>query len=216
MKNSKAYIYVRTHESYDKYDAYKLGRTQNVPERDDTYSTSEIKRGQMISVFEVSLCQVNNIERKLQEEFCNMNVRINAGIEFYRKEIIEYIEPYFQKNGIKYRTLEKKEIDALLRIYRIQKIRKKFEEINKQMIQNIERKYAEEQQSEQQSEFIPIPYQEPIIHKIVSYLTINSKGITQLPCGTGKTFISLWSSKLLNSNTIIVGSMEKNCNQNVY
>ena len=205
MKNSKAYIYVRTHESYDKYDAYKLGRTQNVPERDDTYSTSEIKRGQMISVFEVSLCQVNNIERKLQEEFCNMNVRINAGIEFYRKEIIEYIEPYFQKNGIKYRTLEKKEIDALLRIYRIQKIRKKFEEINKQMIQNIERKYAEEQQSEQQSEFIPIPYQEPIIHKIVSYLTINSKGITQLPCGTGKTFISLWSSKLLNSNTIIIG-----------
>ena len=147
MKNSKAYIYVRTHESYDKYDAYKLGRTQNVPERDDTYSTSEIKRGQMISVFEVSLCQVNNIERKLQEEFCNMNVRINAGIEFYRKEIIECIEPYFQKNGIKYRTLEKKEIDALLRIYRIQKIRKKFEEINKQMIQNIERKYAEEANS---------------------------------------------------------------------
>ena len=68
MKYSKAYIYVRTHESYDKYDAYKLGRTQNVPERDDTYSTSEIKRGQMISVFEVSLCQVNNIERKIYIE----------------------------------------------------------------------------------------------------------------------------------------------------
>lgn len=204
MKNSKAYIYVRTHESYDKYDAYKLGRTQNVPERDDTYSTSEIKRGQMISVFEVSLCQVNNIERKLQEEFCNMNVRINAGKEFYKKEMVALIEPYFQKNGIKSRTLEKKEIDGLLRMYRIQKIRQEFEEIHKQLIQNIERKYAEEQHAEEQ-EFIPIPYQEPIIHKIVSYLTINSKGITQLPCGTGKTFISLWSSKLLNSNTIIIG-----------
>jgi predicted helicase len=100
--------------------------------------------------------------------------------------------------------LEKKEIDALLRMYRIQKIRQEFEEINKVMIQKIERKYAEEQPIKEQ-EFIPIPYQEPIIHKIVSYLTINSKGITQLPCGTGKTFISLWSSKLLNSNTIIIG-----------
>jgi uncharacterized protein YggL (DUF469 family) len=197
MKNSKAYIYVRTHESYDKYDSYKLGRTQNVPERDDTYSTNEIKRGQMISVFEVSLCQVNNIERKLQEEFCNMNVRINAGKEFYKKEMVALIEPYFQKNGIEYRRLEKKEIDGLLRMYRIQKIRQEFEEIHKQLIQNIERKYAEEQHAKEQ-EFIPIPYQEPIIHKIVSYLTINSKGITQLPCGTGKTIISLWSSKLLN------------------
>lgn len=205
MKNIKAYIYVRTHESYDKYDAYKLGRTQNVPERDDTYSTSEIKRGQMISVFEVSLCQVNNIERKLQEEFCNMNVRINAGIEFYKKEMVALIEPYFQKNGIEYRTLEKKEIDGLLRMYRIQKIRKKFEEIHKQLIQNIERKYAEQEDTDEEQIIIPNHHQQYVLDNIVSFYQSNHIGKIVWACGLGKALVSILIAPIINCKTVIIG-----------
>ena len=205
MKNIKAYIYMRTHESYDKYDAYKLGRTQNVPERDDTYSTSEIKRGQMISVFEVSLCQVNNIERKLQEDFCNMNVRVDAGKEFYKKEIIERIEPYFQKNGIKYRTLEKKEIDGLLRMYRIQKIRQEFEEIHKQLIQNIERKYAEQEDTEEEQIIIPNHHQQYVLDNIVSFYRLNEIGKLEWACGLGKALLSIFIVATMHFKTVIIG-----------
>jgi predicted helicase len=210
MKTKKSYIYVRSHESYDNYDAYKLGRTHNVPERDDTYSTSEIKRGQMISVFEVSLCQVKKIERELQEEFCNMNVRFNAGIEFYKKEIIELIEPYFQKNGIEYRTLDKKEIDGLLRMYRIQKIRQKFEEINKAMIQKIERKYAEqehteEEQQAEEEQIIPNHHQQYVLDSIVSFYRLNDIGKLEWACGLGKALLSIFSVATMHFKTVIIG-----------
>ena len=36
------YIYVRSNELCDIYDCYKLGRTQNIPEREANYITSEI------------------------------------------------------------------------------------------------------------------------------------------------------------------------------
>ena len=32
--NKFGYIYVRRHESYDKYNAIKLGKTINIPDRD--------------------------------------------------------------------------------------------------------------------------------------------------------------------------------------
>ena len=205
MKTKKSYIYVRSHESYDNYDVYKLGRTHNVPERDDTYSTSEIKRGQMISVFEVSLCQVKKIERELQEEFCNMNVRFNAGIEFYKKEIIELIEPYFQKNGIEYRTLDKKEIDGLLRMYIIQKIRQKFEEINKSMIQKIERKCTEEEQQAEEEQIIPNHHQQYVLDNIVSFYRLNHIGKIVWACGLGKALLSVFIVSSLNFKTVIIG-----------
>ena len=219
---TNSHIYLRRHKAYDEYDVYKLGRTDNTPERDDVYSTGEVERGEFISVYEVPSRQVKKIERDLQYEFCNMNVRFTGGREFYKKEIAVLIEPYFLKNEIKYRKLEKNEIDALLRKHRIQKIRKEYEELNNSMIQKRERKYVEqpteqpteqhteqptEQHTEQlaEEEFIPRPYQEPIIHTTTLYLTRNSKGILQLPCGIGKTLISLWTSILLNSMTIIIG-----------
>ena len=146
-----SHIYLRMHKAYDVYAVYKLGMAVNIPQRDDVYSTGEVERGEMILVFEVSSRQVKNIERDLQEEFCNMNIRFNGGIEFYKKEIALLIEPYFLKNGIKYRKMDKKEIDGLLRKHRIKKIRMKFEEeINRViMIQKKERKYAEQPTAEQ-------------------------------------------------------------------
>lgn len=39
------YIYIRNHESYYKYNAFKIGKTNNIPERDSVYATSEIKKG---------------------------------------------------------------------------------------------------------------------------------------------------------------------------
>jgi hypothetical protein len=39
------YLYVRTNELFNLYNCCKIGITQNIPERDATYVTGEIKRG---------------------------------------------------------------------------------------------------------------------------------------------------------------------------
>jgi len=54
------YIYIRCHVSYE--NACKMGKTFNIPERDNQYATSEIKRGYFELVLEVSADQVGLIE----------------------------------------------------------------------------------------------------------------------------------------------------------
>lgn len=43
MSKQFGYIYLRSHESYDKYNAYKLGKATNMIERDSVYATGEIE-----------------------------------------------------------------------------------------------------------------------------------------------------------------------------
>lgn len=47
------YIYIRNHSSYDTENVYKMGKTNNIPERDSLYATGEIKRGWFEIVFAV-------------------------------------------------------------------------------------------------------------------------------------------------------------------
>ena len=51
----------------------------------------------------------------------------------------------------------------------------------------------------------PREYQKNIIDKSNEYFKNNSKGILILPCGIGKTLISLWVGKAMGSNTIVIG-----------
>ena len=83
------YIYIRYHSSY--YNACKLGKTINIPERDSHYATNEIKRGFFEQVYQVPIKVMNIIERYLQSEFSNFNIRYDGGIEFYDRKIINLI-----------------------------------------------------------------------------------------------------------------------------
>jgi len=87
------YIYVRTHEAYELYDynACKLGKTQNITNREPNYITGEIKRGEFSYVFEVPLEQMSRAELWLRYYFKNFNVYIDGGTEFYKKSIIPLI-----------------------------------------------------------------------------------------------------------------------------
>ena len=108
------YIYIRCFQHYD--DVCKMGKTHNIPERDSQYATSETKRGYFESVFEVE--KMGSIERLLQYEFREFNVKYDAGIEFYTKRISALIEPYLIKVGIPYKKLSEDEINQLTRCKR--------------------------------------------------------------------------------------------------
>ncbi len=203
MNCSNGYIYIRTHEIYDKYDVCKLGKANNIPERDTQYATGEIKRGYFEAVFEVPIEKMGIVERLLQNEFRELNVKYDAGTEFYNKKIITLIEPYLITLGIKYKKLSKQEISDLVRCNRVRKTIKKIN------IQSLIHILKSKRTNKQIVSYIPRNDQTIIIGNSVIHFQQYDKGMLVLMCGVGKTLISLWITQELNSNTILIGVPNK-------
>jgi superfamily II DNA or RNA helicase len=203
MNSINGYFYVRNHSSYDVDDACKLGITLIIPERDSQYATGEIKRGYFDPVFEVPAEKMRIIERLLQNEFRELNIKYDAGTEFYNKKIITLIEPYLIKLGIKYRKLSKQEINDLERCYRVRKTIKKIN------IQSLIHILKSTRTNKKIVYYIQRKDQTIIIGKSVMHFQQYNKGMLVVVCGVGKTLISLWITQELNSNTILIGVPNK-------
>jgi len=203
MNQTNGYIYVRNHPSYDVDDACKMGKANNIPERDTQYATGEIKRGYFEEVFEVPIEKMGIVERLLQNEFRELNVKYDAGTEFYNKKIITLIEPYLITLGIKYKKLTKQEISDLVRCNRVKKTMKKIN------IQSLIHILKSKRTNKQIIFYIPRNDQTIIIEKSVIHFQQYDKGMLVLMCGVGKTLISLWITQELKSNTILIGVPNK-------
>ena len=203
MNQTNGYIYVRNHPSYDVDDACKMGKAINIPERDTQYATGEIKRGYFEEVFEVPIEKMGIVERLLQNKFRELNVKYDAGTEFYDKKIITLIEPYLITLGIKYKKLTKQEISDLVRYNRVKKTMKKIN------IQSLIHILKSKRTNKQIISYIPRTDQTIIIEKSVIHFQQYDKGMLVLMCGVGKTLISLWITQELNSNTILIGVPNK-------
>jgi len=199
MNSTNGYIYVRNHPSYDVDDACKMGKSGNIPDRDSEYATGEIKRGYFEVVFEVPIKKLGIVERLLQNEFSKLNVKYDAGTEFYNKKIITLIEPYLITLGIKYRKLSKQEISDLERRNRVRKTMKKLN------IQSLIHILKSKRTNKQIVSYIPRNDQTIIIENSVIHFQQYDRGMLVLMCGVGKTLISLWITQELNSNTILIG-----------
>ena len=203
MNSTNGYIYVRNHPSYDVDDACKMGKSDNIPDRDSQYAIGEIKRGYFEVVFEVPIEKLGNVERLLQNEFRKLNVKYDAGTEFYNKKIITLIEPYLITLGIKYRKLSKQEISDLERRNRVRKTMKKLN------IQSLIHILKSKRTNKQIVSYIPRNDQTIIIENSVIHFQQYDRGMLVLMCGVGKTLISLWITQELNSNTILIGVPNK-------
>jgi predicted helicase len=213
------YIYVRSNELCQLYNCYKLGRTHNIPERENNYITSEIKRGHFTHVYEIYNYNIEKCEIRLFRELNKFNIYFNAGKEYYKTDVIENIEPYFIKQNIKYKKLSTDEISELTRIARDREDSKSIDnniseddeddsvdiegEVGEYCEENLE--YFIKEYDTNAISYIPREYQLTIITKALLHFQYNDKGILALICGVGKTLISLWIAKKLASNTIIIG-----------
>jgi len=209
MNQKNGYIYVRNHPSYDVDDACKIGKAINIPERDTQYATGEIKRGYFEAVFEVPIEKMGIVERLLQNEFHELNVKYDAGTEFYNKKIIALIEPYLITLGIKYKKLTKQEISDLIRCNRIRKTIKK---INIKLLihilksKRINKPYIWNERD----------YQTKIINFCKDELLSQNKLYIELPTGGGKSYIVYKLFEYLKSEFIIIVSPRKILNsQNI-
>ena len=185
------YIYIRCHPAYDVYNACKLGKTSKIPERDSMYATGEIVRGEFKIVFEVQ-----DVEAELKRNFQNLNIKRNAGTEFFDKKIIDLIEPWLIENCHVYEIID---TATMIRNAKLKKI-------IENMIIRIHTEIIEVFDSlPPPLPLLPRKYQNEIINSSFLYFTNNNKGILALTCGVGKTLISLWVAKRLNCRKILIG-----------
>lgn len=201
MEQNNGYLYVRTHESYYKYNACKTGIAENIPDRDSTYATGEIKRGSFDIVIEIPKDKMRIIEKILQTYFNTLgfHIKFNGGKEFYKRDIINLIVPYLEKTNIQFKVLSKEEIENLVRCNRIRKI------VDKQKIKTLIQNLRIKKMCKQPIKYIPRPDQTNIVNDSIKYFQTHDKGMLILMCGVGKTLISLWITQQLYANTIVVG-----------
>ena len=197
------YIYVRSHTSYDTEGVCKMGKASNIPDRDTQYATGEVKRGCFEIVFQIPFEKTGIIERLLQKEFIEYNVRYNAGTEFYNKKIISLIEPYLVSLHVEYKKIDKESISKLLRTCRVRKLAKKIN--MRELINALNPKKT----SAEIIIYEPREDQLAIIKKSVAHFEDNEKGLLIIPCGVGKTLIALWITQKLNFRTILIGVPNK-------
>lgn len=193
------YIYVRTHEAYELYGVCKLGKTQNITNRETTYITGEFVKGDFSYVFEVPLAKMSLAEKKLSEDFKSFHVRRGfGGKEFYKKEIIPLIKEQLIKHSIEARQLTCDEIKSIVRKEYIAKIAKY---INKKSVRRLIKKLK----ALKKSPYTRRSDQTEVINLSLTHFQEYNKGLLVLICGIGKTLISLWISQDLAAHTILIG-----------
>ena len=111
------YIYIRTNKYWDIDEVCKFGETDNIPNRESIYITSEPKRGKFIHVIQINSLSpsLKSIEDELKKYFTSLGFHryIDGGSEFFTKDIAEYLFSWFETSTIQYKILTDEEIDAL-------------------------------------------------------------------------------------------------------
>jgi superfamily II DNA or RNA helicase len=200
----KGYIYLRDNAWYRSENTIKLGIASNTKDRDGTYVTGEIIRGEFIKVFEVPREKMRYVETHLHTTLKEYRDRRDGGTEFFKRDIIDMVG----KNIIDtpFRELSREECDLLERVARIRNTMRnhgKEEEI-RQMSQEDHRIVK---LSVDENIILPKDFQKEIIAKCITHYSKESKdkGMLILTCGVGKTLISLWVAQQMDSNKIAIG-----------
>jgi len=224
MDPFKGMIYMRDNPWFKEHNVIKLGVSGNLKARDSTYITGEVIRGEFICVIEIPLKQMNCIDNLLKAEFNDHhkylhNSPVNGGTEFYDRCIADLIVPYLHSLKIDYKVFSKEEIDSMERRDRFRyklknrhlenRMKQIFSSPNLKKTLNKMKKKKRSLNSQQVIVYIPRTDQILIVNNSNIHFQTHHKGILILPCGIGKTLISLWIVQLLQVKTLIVGVPNK-------
>ena len=178
MDSNNGYVYVRQHVYYNNDKICKLGKSKNIPDRDNSYATGEYKRGYFGLVIEISNNQIFDdtyVEKLLQKYYKNDHSKIDGGSEFYHNKIINDIVHFLSKTTIKFKVLTEKEINNLIHQKRIKKL--------KDLLKN----FFHNRQSKENR--LRNKLQEIYLVEIINNLNIYKKIFLKAPTGFGKTHL---------------------------
>ena len=180
MDSNNGYVYIRQHLYYEYNKICKLGKTKNIPDRDNSYATGEYKRGKFVLVIEILNNQTFDdtyVEKLLQRYFKNYNSKIDGGNEFYHNNIINEIVPFLSNTSIKFNVLSEEEINNLIHQERIR------------LLKNLLKKFFHNKLSDSKENRLRNKLQEIYLIEIINYLNIYKKVFLSAPTGFGKTHI---------------------------
>lgn len=198
------YIYLRNHESYDMYNAYKLGRTKNIPERNSTYTTGEFVRGYFVLVLELKNYSDDYVEKLLHRHFVHLRLQR----EFFHRDILNDIIPYLTSQNIICPVLDEIAISKLTRSYRISKIQSildiVFDKLKRIFINIFFKKWIKQILKTKSIEALKRDeLQDKYITKIIPKLEQDNKCFIKAPTGFGKTHIFYKIIKYYQFNKIL-------------
>ena len=205
MSIKKSYIYVRNHSSYDEYEGCKLGKTNNIPERDIQYATGEIKRGSFELVIQMESEKTSIlVEKLLQHNFncLGYHIQKDGGTEFYKRYIIDKIVPYLKKTNLNFKVLSQEEIKNLIRNARLNEILKKINKIN---FDKIIKKKIKAIKKRREIRIVPYEHQQEVLDVVVDFYNKNRIGKIIWACGLGKALLSILISKELDCKNVVIG-----------
>lgn len=202
----KGFIYLRDNNWWQKENVIKMGITTFAKDRNNTYITSEIERGEYICLIEISLDKMKILDKVLKTYFKVYNIYKGGGTEFYDRCIIDLLVPYLNDTNITFKVLTIDEINSMNRCERIRnlpniEIVKKL--INTINIKNIIKQYKSKRAKK--CNIIPSEHQQDVLNMIGDYFQTNNIGKLIWACGLGKALLSILIVKLLKYKTIAIG-----------
>ncbi len=197
MNKLKGFIYLRDNIWYQKENVIKMGISSSIIDRNNTYITGEVKRGEYIYVIEIPLEKMIIIDKCLKLYFKMYNIYKGGGTEFYDRCLINFIELYIQKLNIEYKILTKEEILMINRCEKIRNIPNVIKMFNKKRIK-------------------PNEHQQYVLEIIENFYKINNIGKIIWSCGLGKTLLSILIIKLLKFKSILFGVPNINLQKQIY
>jgi len=192
MDKNNGFIYIRQHKYYKNDKICKLGKSKNIPDRDNGYATGEYIRGRFELVIEISDDQIFDdtlVEKLLQKYFKNYHSKKDGGCEFYFDKIIDEIIPYMSKTVIKFKVLSNEDINLLIHKERINKLR--------EILKNF---YHNRQTKENR---LRNKLQELYLDEIIKNLKQYNKVFLKAPTGFGKTHIYYKTIQRMKFNRIL-------------
>ena len=208
MNIFKGIIYLRDNNWWQKENVIKMGITTFAKDRNNTYITGEIERGEYICLIEIPLEKMKILDKLLKTYFKSYNIYKGGGTEFYDRNIIDLLIPYLNIINITFKVLTQYEINTINRCERIrnlpniEKIKSIF---NKIKIKNIIQQYKNKRASIKSSNIIPSKHQQDVLNMIEEYFQYNNIGKLIWACGLGKALLSILIVKSLKYKIIAIG-----------
>ena len=228
MDKSKGNIYLRDNSWYKRENVIKMGIASFVKDRNNTYITGEVERGEYICVIEIPLDKMKFIDKSLKNYFKSYHIYKGGGTEFYNRHIIDLIEPYLKKINIVYKVLNKEEInlmnrcDRLRNIKNVDKVKNLFNQLKlKDIIQKYKvkrnTKYTlnNEINSVGYNLIEPNEHQQYILEIIEDFFSLYNIGKIVWACGLGKALLSILIVKLLNFKSVVIGVPSNNLQKQI-
>ena len=107
-----SYIYIRDNKWFKTENVYKVGITTSIKDRNSTYITGELHKGIYVKIYEFDVNQekLRIIDNLFKREFNHLNIYFDGGTEFYKRNIINDIEDFFNKYNLKFITKNEEEL----------------------------------------------------------------------------------------------------------